>query len=90
MAATLEGFRAYIHSPEEDEVLRLCLEAARARARTAGVPDYEDNAEYDLFLYTLGAIFHDCRGGEFPAEAQGVINSFVLSLRHGKAGEAAP
>ena len=41
MYATLEGFRAYIRGPE-DEDLTIYLEAARAFARRAGVPDRED------------------------------------------------
>lgn len=86
MPATLEGFRAYIRGPEEED-LTIYLEAARAFARRAGVPDRENDALYELFLYTVGALYYDSRGGEVPESAWRAVNSLVLSLR-GREGEA--
>ena len=85
---TLEGLRDFLALPEaerEDRVLDQCLAAARSKARTAGVPDLHDNAQYDLFLYALAAMYYDNRGmGQIGAEdaAQRMINSFVLELRY--------
>lgn len=91
MAVTLEGLRDFLALPEagrEDQVLYWCLSAARSKARSAGIPDYQENAQYNLFLYALAAMYYDNRGmGQVGTEdsAQRMINSFVLELRH--AGE---
>lgn len=89
---TVEGFRAYLNPPPDitDENLQLWLAAAKSDARTAGVPDFRNNAEYDLFLYALATWHYDNRGmqssGTYQATAldtfQRIKNSFVLQLRH--------
>ena len=85
---TLERLRDFLALPEnerEDLILESCLSAARSKARTAGIPDYQDNAQYDLFLCALAAMYYDNRGmGQIGAEdaAQRMINSFVLELRY--------
>ena len=88
MAATLDGLRGFLTLPKdkrEDQVLDLCLAAAISKAKAAGIPDYPDNAQYDLFLYALAAMYYDKRGmGQMAleADAQRMINSFVLELRY--------
>ena len=89
---TVEGFRAYLNPPPDitDENLQLWLAAAKSNARTAGVPDFRNNAEYDLFLYALATWHYDNRGmqssGTYQATAldtfQRIKDSFVLQLRY--------
>lgn len=94
MSATADGLRAYLTlPPDSNEELELYLSAARAKARAADVPEYRNNAQYDLFIYALAAMYYDNRGmaysGAYQATAEEnarkIINSFVLELRH--AGE---
>lgn len=83
MAATVEGLKAYLKEPPED--VELYLQAAKDKAKTAGVLEFKCNAQYDLFIYTLAAIYYDYRGmavSEINKKAQDVVNSFVLELRH--------
>lgn len=94
MAATEEGLKAYLGLPPDSSgYLEGYLAAARSKARAAGIPDYESNASYDLFIYALAAMYYDNRGlafsGSYQATAEEnarkLINSFVLELRY--AGE---
>lgn len=80
-------------NPDSGENLSRYLAAARSKARTAGIPEYQNNAQYDLFILSLGAMYYENRGMAFSGSYQDtaeqnaarLINSFVLSLRH--AGE---
>ena len=95
MAATVDGLRTYLRLPEDDpEDLTLYLNAARAKAVVAGIPDFAHNAQYDLFLYALAGMYYENRslgfaGNNQAAErnARNLINSFVLELRYSKDGE---
>ncbi len=92
---TVETLREYLNLPpdEGDAIAELCLNAAKSRAKAAGIPDYQDNAQYDLFLCALAGLWYDNRSLRFVGNgdagaqesAQKMINSFVLSLRY--AGE---
>lgn len=91
MAVSEAGLRNYITlPPDSTEDLNLYLAAAKGQLRTAGVPDYESNAQYDLCVYALAAMHYDNRGmsfsGAYQATAEDnaskLINSFVLQLRH--------
>lgn len=86
MEATVDGLRTYLHLPiEEAAGLELYLEAAREKAKAAGIPDQAGNAHYTLFLYTLAGMYYDLRGmdlSELDANAQRMIDSFVLELRY--------
>ncbi len=88
--ATIEEFCKYIHADASDTTARLCLNAAQAKARTAGIPDYSDNAQYDLFLYALAGYWYDNRSlmdiGGTDEATQRMINSFVLELRYAEDG----
>lgn len=72
------------------------LSAAKSKARTAGIPDFQNNAQYDLFIKALAALYYDNRGMAFDgarpdfveAAAQRIINSFVLELRYAKEDES--
>jgi len=64
------------------------LNAAKSKARAAGIPAFENNAHYDLFIMALAAMYYDNRGMTFQdpadaANAQRMIDSFVLELRYG-------
>lgn len=87
--ASVEGLRKYLRLLEDtDEDLDLYLNAAASKARAAGIPIYTRNAQYDLFLYAVAALYYDCRGTDLSAvdsNAQRMVNSFVLELR--RAGE---
>lgn len=63
------------------------LKAAQSKARTAGVPALTSNAQYDLFIMALAAMYYDNRGMVFQnpadaANAERMVNSFVLELRY--------
>lgn len=90
MAATEETLRDYLRLPEGNpEDLSIYLDAARAKARAAGVPELKNNAQYDLFLLSLATMYYENRGmafsGSYQATAETnarkMINSFVLELR---------
>lgn len=91
MAATQIGLCDYLGLPADNaDSLSLYLDAAKSKARTAGIPDFQHNAQYDLMLYALAAMYYDNRGMAFSgsyqataeANARKLINSFVLELRH--------
>lgn len=92
MAVSIEGFKDYLHPPEDiaDKQLEVWLAAAKSEARTAGVKEFKNNAQYDLFIYALAAWYFDNRGmqvsGTYQATAletkQKIENTFVLALRH--------
>lgn len=93
---TIETLRDYLNLPPdaEDSIAELCMKAAKSKARAAGIPDYKNNATYDLFLCALAGCWYDNRGLRYIASgsnaaaeeaAQRMVNSFVLGLRH--AGE---
>ena len=88
MATTTADLAAYLRTAT-DSGLQPYLDAARSKARAAGIPDYEHNAQYDLFILALAAMYYDNRGMGTPladpVKAQNMINAFVLELRH--AGE---
>ena len=90
MAVTDEHFKAYLRlPPDSTEDVSGYLAAAKSKARAAGVPDYDNNAQYDMFLLSLAGMYYDNRGmtysGTYQATAREnadrLINSFVLSLR---------
>ena len=64
------------------------INAAKSKARVAGIPAFTSNAQYDLFIMALAAMYYDNRGMVFQnpadaANAERMINSFVLDLRYG-------
>lgn len=63
------------------------LNGAKSRARSAGIPTFTNNAQYDLFILALAAMYYDNRGMVFQnpadaANAQRMVDSFVLELRY--------
>lgn len=94
MAVTIQRLAGYLRlqSPsavvDDPDALELYLAAAKSRARSSGVPDYENNAEYDLFILALASMEYDNRsfGAPLmdPEKAERMINGFVLRLRHAK------
>lgn len=90
MATTTSGLASYLHLPPDcAESLTPYLDAAKSMARDAGVPAFAHNAQYDMFIYSLAAMYYDNRGmafsGSYQATAEknarAMINSFVLQLR---------
>lgn len=89
---TVESLRAYLNLPPDVDSsdLTMWLNAAKSDARSAGVPDFQNNAQYDLFICALAGWHYDNRGmsvsGSYQATAletmQNIKNSFVLQLRH--------
>lgn len=68
------------------------LQAAKSKAKSAGIPAFENNAQYDLFITALAAMYYDNRGMTFQdpadaANAQRMIDSFVLELRYAEDGD---
>ena len=65
------------------------INAAKSKALVAGIPAFTSNAQYDLFIMALAAMYYDNRGMTFQnpadaANAERIINSFVLELRYAK------
>ena len=87
MAVTSADLAAYLRT--ENSGLNPYLDAAFSKARAAGIPDYQHNAQYDLLILALASMYYDNRGLGTPLvdpdKAQRMINAFVLELRH--AGE---
>jgi hypothetical protein len=94
-AATLSEY-GITADEAEDEItvvfetinVEVYINAAKSKARAAGVPAFESNAQYDLFILALAALYYDNRGMTFQnpadaANAQRMIDSFVLELRYG-------
>lgn len=68
------------------------LQAAKSKAKAAGIREYTNNAQYDLFIMALAAMYYDNRGMTFQnsadaANAQRMIDSFVLELRYAEDGD---
>jgi hypothetical protein len=68
------------------------LKAAKSKAKTAGIPTLTNNAQYDMFIMALAGMYYDNRGMVFQnpadaANAQKMIDSFVLELRYAEDGE---
>ena len=96
MAATKETLKTYLRlPPDSTEDLEPYLAAAKAKAAAAGVPDFKNNGQYDLFILALASMYYENRGmsysGSYQATAEEnarkLINSFVLELRYAKDGE---
>lgn len=63
------------------------LQAAKSKAKQAGIPAFTNNAQYDMFILALAAMYYDNRGMVFQnpadaANAQRMVDSFVLELRY--------
>lgn len=81
-----EQLKKYLRLPDDEDVSGY-LSAAQSKARAAGIPAFENNAQYNLFIIALAAMYYDNRGMMFqnPAmeqSAQRIINSFTLELRY--------
>ncbi len=94
MAVTCSDLVKYLNNPPDSETdLEIYISAAKSKARSAGIPDYQHNALYDEFILALAAFYYDNRGMAFTgtyqataeANARKLVNSYVLALRY--AGE---
>lgn len=92
MAVTAAGFLDYLGENVDlnAEDLIPFLAAAKSKARTAGIKDFKNNAQYDGFIYALAGMLYDNRDMAFSgayqataeANARALINSYVLELRY--------
>lgn len=88
MAVTVQKLKDYLRlSPDSTEDLSGYLAAAQSKARSAGIPSFQHNAQYDLFILALAGMYYDNRGMQFEtgigAEvAQKMVDAFVLELRY--------
>lgn len=89
---TIQHLREYLALPPDapGTIADMCLKSAKSKARAAGIPDYQNNKQYDMFICALAACWYDNRGMTFQnayndEAAQRLINAFVLELRY--AGE---
>lgn len=97
MAVNSASLRAHLRlSPDSTENLDGYINAAKAKAKGAGVPEFKNNALYDQFIHELAAHFYENRGlsygGSYKATAEAtatnLINSYVLELRYAEDGPA--
>ena len=84
---TVDKFRKYLRLPPDDtEDLEGYLLAAKEKARSAGIRDFQDNAMYDQFLLQFGGLLYEARSMDTdaadPAKVQMLLNSYVLPLRY--------
>ena len=93
MAVTNDALIEYLRLPEDSlEDLGGYISAAQSKARAAGIPAFKNNAQYDLFIKALAGMYYDNRGMTFQnpadaANAQRMIDSFVLELRYAEDGD---
>ena len=82
--------------PDSAESLDSFISAAKSKARAAGIRDFKNNAQYDLFIHALAAMYYENRGMTFSgsyqataeANARKLVNAFVLELRYAEEDEA--
>ena len=84
-----DSLRTYLHLPPDDpEPMDGYLSAALAKARSAGIPDFENNGLYDQFLLSFAGLLYEARSMDpnaaDPQKVQMLINSYVLPLRYSK------
>ena len=88
MAVTTENLKDYLRLPSDStEDLKGYLAAAQSKARTAGIPAFQHNAQYDMFIKALAGMYYDNRGMVFDdpalaAAAERITNAFVIELRY--------
>ena len=84
---TVDKLRRYLRLPPDDsEDLEGYLLAAKAKAQSAGIREFQENALYDQFILQLAGMLYDVRsmdvGEADPAKVQMLLNSYVLPLRY--------
>ncbi|HMM30672.1 MAG TPA: head-tail connector protein [Clostridia bacterium] len=91
MAVTEQALKDYLGLPPDSTTdVSGYLAAAKTKARAAGIPSFERNALYDLFIKALAANYYENRGlsfsGSYQATAEEnarkLVNDFVLTLRY--------
>lgn len=84
---TVDKLKKYLRLPPDDnEDLEGYLLAAKEKARSAGIRDFQDNAMYDQFLMQFGGLLYESRSMDTnavdPAKLQMLLNTYVLPLRY--------
>ena len=97
MAVTTTDLASYLRLPPDSaDDLTVYLNAAVAKAVGAGIPSFANNAQYDMFILSLAAMYYDNRGMSFAGSyqataennARSMINAFVLELRYAEDGDS--
>lgn len=97
MSVTNKSLHEYLgNPPDSSEDISMYINAAKAKATAAGVPEFKNNAHYDMFIHELAAHFYENRGlsvsGSYQATAEEttrrITNAYVLELRYAKDGDA--
>jgi len=97
MAVTSSSLKAHLRLPPDfPDNLDGYINAAKAKAAAAGVPEFRNNALYDHFIHELAAHYYENRGlsysGSYKAAAEAtaknLVNSYVLELRYAEDGPA--
>lgn len=97
MSVTSKSLHEYLgNPPDSSEDLSMYINAAKAKATAAGVPEFKNNAHYDMFIHELAAHYYENRGlsvsGSYQATAEEttrrITNAYVLELRYAKDGDA--
>jgi hypothetical protein len=81
---TIKIIREYLGLPPDtpDTIVDLCFKSAKSKALSAGIPDFQNNKQYDLFLCALTGLYYDNRGMAIEKDVQSLINAYVLELRY--------
>jgi len=96
MAITSSDLAQYLNTPPDSEAdLQRYINAAKSKAKVAGIPDFRNNALYDQFILALAAMYYENRGMAYSGtyqsaagtNAQNLINSYVLELRYAEDGQ---
>lgn len=59
------------------------LAAAKSKARTAGIPAFKNNAQYDSFIKDLAAMYYDNRGMAFGGSYQATAEENARKMING-------
>jgi hypothetical protein len=87
MSVTTTDLSPYLGlPPDSTEDLTGFLNSAKSKARTAGIPSFAHNAQYDEFIKALAAMYYDNRGMSAQSNdsdaMQRLVNAAVLELRY--------
>lgn len=95
MAVTIGKFISHLGPPVNEVKATDCLASAKSKARTAGIPSFQRNAQYDIFIINLATMYYDNGGMTFAdpkdaENAQKMINGYVHELRYAEEDPVVP
>ncbi len=95
MAVSVNDLASYLRlPPDSSEDLQPFIDAAKAEAQSAGVPDFQANPLYDQYIKEIAGEFYENRSmgisGAYPdvtvANIERMKNGMTLKLRYMKDG----